>query len=100
MQIRLGEILRDEDTWPREQLDPHRVALFCELETRKGTCRLGPALARELAGLAPRLAEAVAPPAEQLARTLLEAPDHPTPLTRRRHSKSITRRRKQVPREG
>ena len=65
MQIRLGEILRDEDTWPREQLDPHRVALFCELETRKGTCRLGPALARELAGLAPRLAEAVAPPAEQ-----------------------------------
>ena len=56
------------------------------IETRQGVCRLGPALTHELAQHAMRLREAVAPHAEWLARALLRAPDHPTPLTRRRHS--------------
>ena len=58
-------------------------------ETRKGICRLGPLLARELAAHAPQLGEAVAPHAERLARVLLRGPEHPTPLTRRRHRASL-----------
>jgi hypothetical protein len=37
------------------------------------------------------LREAVGPHAEVLAQELLKAPEHPTPLTRRRHSASINR---------
>lgn len=58
-------------------------------ETREGVCRIGPPLARRLAGHAPALRAAVAPHAEQLARTLLNAPNHATPLTRRRHIASV-----------
>jgi CRISPR-associated protein Cas1 len=58
------------------------------VETREGTCRLGPQLARELGSAAHPLRAAVAPHAEWLARELLGAPDHPTPLTRQRHSAS------------
>jgi CRISPR-associated endonuclease Cas1 len=55
------------------------------VETRQGVCRLGPSLARELAQHAMPLRDAVSPHAEWLARALLRAPDHPTPLTRQRH---------------
>ena len=58
-------------------------------ETRTGVCRLGPPLARELATFAPQLGKAVAPYAERLARLLLEAPEHPTPLTLRRHRAAV-----------
>ena len=53
------------------------------VETRQGVCRLGVGLARELGGHSIALREAVGPHAERLARELLKAPDHPTPLTRR-----------------
>ena len=58
------------------------------IETRQGVCRLGSGLARELGGHRPALREAVGPRPERLARELLKAPDHPTPLTwgRRRDS--------------
>jgi CRISPR/Cas system-associated endonuclease Cas1 len=65
---------------------------FCRgevVETRQGVCRLGAGLARELGEHSPVLREAVGRHAEQLARELLKAPDHPTPLTRRRHAASI-----------
>jgi CRISPR-associated endonuclease Cas1 len=55
------------------------------LETRQGICRLGPDLARELGPHAHVFREAVGPHAERLARNLLGAEHHPTPLTRRRH---------------
>lgn len=54
------------------------------VETRQGVCRLGSGLARELGCHSDALREAVGPHAERLARELLAAPDHPTPLTRRR----------------
>ncbi|HZO36732.1 MAG TPA: CRISPR-associated endonuclease Cas1 [Solirubrobacteraceae bacterium] len=60
-------------------------------ETREGVCRVGPKLARYLAQLSPSLRAAVAPHTEQLARTLLAEPDHPTPLTRTRH-RAVTQR--------
>jgi CRISPR-associated endonuclease Cas1 len=53
-------------------------------EDRDGVCRVGPPLALQLGQTAPGLFSAVAPHAEQLARTLLQAPNHPTPLTRQR----------------
>lgn len=56
------------------------------VETRQGACRLGTGLARELGQHSPALREAVGPHAERLARDLLRAPDHPTPLTRRRQT--------------
>lgn len=59
------------------------------VETRRGVCRLGPKLARELGIYSHALREEVGPHAEQLARDLLKAPDHPTPLTRKRHHESI-----------
>jgi len=58
-------------------------------ETRKGVCRLGRSLAHELASFAPDLGKAVAPHAERVARVLLRAPGHPTPLTRRRHRAAV-----------
>jgi hypothetical protein len=58
-------------------------------ETRKGVCRLGPATARALGGFSEELREAVVPHAEKLERDLLEAPDHLTRLTRRRHRAAI-----------
>jgi len=60
-------------------------------ETRLGICRLGPSLARELGSFAPVLGKAVAPHAERLARVILDAPGHPTPLTRRRHRRAVLR---------
>lgn len=58
------------------------------VETRQGVCRLGPGLAGEMAAKSQIVREAVAPHAERLASQLLRAPDHPTPLTRRRHRAS------------
>jgi hypothetical protein len=58
-------------------------------ETRKGVCRLGPTLAKELGCPSEVLRAAVGPHAENLTRDLLEAPDHPTPLTRRRHREAL-----------
>jgi hypothetical protein len=52
-----------------------------------GVCRLGPTLARKLGGRSDVLREAVGPHAERLARELVKAPNHPTPLTRKRRSK-------------
>ena len=57
-------------------------------ETRRGVCRLGPDLARELADCSPKLAAAIAPVAEQLASGLLKQ-QHSTPLTRRRHREAL-----------
>jgi CRISPR-associated endonuclease Cas1 len=59
-------------------------------ENRKGVCRLGPSLARELASSSPQLRQSVAPHAERLARKLLRSPSHPTPLTRSKHRASIS----------
>jgi CRISP-associated protein Cas1 len=70
-------------------LEEHALSRGDVYETRRGACRLGPGLARTLAGYAPDLAAAVGPHAERLARTLLRAPAHPTPLTRRRHRASL-----------
>jgi hypothetical protein len=56
------------------------------VETRQGVCRLGPTLARGLGQHAQTMRDVVAPHAERLARNLLQAPDHPTPLTRSRHT--------------
>jgi len=72
-----------------ELLANHRFSHADVFETRRGTCRLGPGLAKALARHSPELHRAVAPHAERLARTLLNAPRHPTPLTRRRHAKSL-----------
>ena len=58
-------------------------------ETREGVCRIGPALARELALLAPDLRRAVAPHAEALAAALLRDPSTVTPLTRRKHREAV-----------
>lgn len=58
-------------------------------ETREGVCRIGPALARQLAQLAPDLRRAVAPHAENLAATLLRDPGTATPLTRRKHREAV-----------
>lgn len=59
------------------------------VETRQGVCRLGAGLARELGQHSPALREAVGPHAERLAQELLRAPDHPTPLTRKRHREAL-----------
>jgi len=48
-------------------------------ENREGVCRVGPPIARRLAQLGPALRSAIAPHAEQLARTLLLDPNAPTP---------------------
>jgi CRISPR-associated protein Cas1 len=61
------------------------------LETPRGVCRVGRRLAGELAPIAPALRDALAPHAERLARRLLRAPNHPTPLTRRRHREALDR---------
>jgi CRISPR-associated protein Cas1 len=58
-------------------------------ETREGVVRVGRPLARELSRYAAELRSAVAPYAEALARRLLSAPDHPTPLTRARHRRAL-----------
>jgi Uncharacterized protein predicted to be involved in DNA repair len=61
------------------------------VETRKGVCRLGPGLARELGEHSDALPEAVGPYAKRLTRELLRAPDHATPVTQSRHRKSLNR---------
>ncbi len=60
------------------------------VETRQGVCRLGPGLARELGQHAHALRGAVGPHAERLASELLNSPNHPTPLTRRRHRETLS----------
>ena len=59
------------------------------VEARDGICRLGPRLSRELGRHSHPLREAVAPHAERLARNLMRAPEHSTPLTRRRHRAAL-----------
>lgn len=61
-------------------------------ETREGVCRVGPSLACVLASYAPMYRRAVAPYAEQLARTLSRTEHHPTPITRSRHRRSLATR--------
>ena len=67
-----------------------RGCLGCDLpgQTREGICRLGPELAKELGTASHRLFDEVAPGAEWLATQLMHNPDHPTPLTRKRHRES------------
>ena len=72
------------DLLQAEQL--HRGDVY---ETREGTCRIGTPLACRLARLVPVLRATIAPHAEQLARTLLGAPNHATPLTRQRHRDAV-----------
>jgi CRISPR-associated protein Cas1 len=59
------------------------------VEARDGVCRLGLPMIRELAVRTFELREGIWPYAEHLAEDLLEAADHPTPLTRRRHRQSL-----------
>jgi hypothetical protein len=59
------------------------------VQTRQGVCRLGPGLAQKLGQHSRALREAVGPHAERLARELLKAPGHPTPLTRRNQPADI-----------
>ena len=59
------------------------------VETRQGVCRLGPGLARDLGSRAHLFRAAVGPHAEGLASALIESPQHPTPLTRRRHQAAL-----------
>lgn len=70
-------------------LTAHELRRGDVFENREGVCRIGLPLARELAGSAPTLRAAVAPHAEKLARVLMADPDHPTPLTRRRHRAAL-----------
>lgn len=70
-------------------LTGHELRRGDVFENREGVCRIGLPLARELAGSAPTLRAAVAPHAEELARVLMADPDHPTPLTRRRHRAAL-----------
>jgi hypothetical protein len=46
-------------------------------------------MVQRLAQLGPPLRWAIAPHGEQLARTLLAAPDHATPLTRDNHGRAL-----------
>lgn len=62
------------------------------IETREGVCRVGPAMARRLAGLSPDLRSALAPHAEALARALLRDPNAATPLTRSKHRAALLAR--------
>ena len=57
-------------------------------ETREGICRLGSGLAKQLGAASHRLFDEVAPGAEWLASQLMGNPEHPTPLTRKRHRES------------
>jgi len=70
-------------------LETHELRRGDVFENRDGVCRVGPSLVGRLALLGPSMRNAVGPHAEQLASTLLNAPDHPTPLTRRRHQTAI-----------
>jgi CRISPR/Cas system-associated endonuclease Cas1 len=72
-------------------LEDRHLARGDVIETREGVCRVGLPLSRELAQWGPQLRSAVAPHAELLARTLLRAPDHPTPLTRSRRLAALSR---------
>jgi CRISPR associated protein, Cas1 family len=62
------------------------------VETRRGVCRLGPQLAREVARSSVLLRGSVSPHAERLASVLLRSPQHPTPLIRRRHREAVRAR--------
>jgi CRISPR/Cas system-associated endonuclease Cas1 len=62
------------------------------VETREGVCRVGPALVPKLAAFSTALRTAVAPHAEQLARTLSRSEQHPTPMTRAKHRRAIAQR--------
>jgi CRISPR/Cas system-associated endonuclease Cas1 len=70
------------------------------VETREGVVRIGAPMARLLAGNGQQLRAAVAPHAEQLARTLLRAQEHPTPLTRTRHRLATSKHRTQEAAQG
>jgi hypothetical protein len=70
-----------------QETTPERPLQFSRgevIEGREGVCRLGAGLARELGQHSGALREAVGPHAENLARELLKAPDHQTPLKRER----------------
>jgi CRISPR/Cas system-associated endonuclease Cas1 len=72
-------------------LEAHELTRGDIHETREGVCRVGPALATMLAAHALTYRKAVAPHAEELARTLSRSEHHPTPLTRTRHRRAIAR---------
>ncbi len=57
---------------------------FSSAAARSSRLARGLQVGGELGRHSPALREAVGPHAERLARELLQAPDHPTPLTRRR----------------
>ncbi len=76
------------DRFAIELLESRELRRGDVVETREGTCRLGPHFARELGPAAHAMRLAVAPHAEWLARQLLNDTEHPTPLTRRRHRRS------------
>jgi CRISPR-associated protein Cas1 len=73
----------EADRFAIELLENRDLCRGDVVETREGICRLGPQLARELGGAVHALRNAVAPHAEWVASALLDAPDHPTPLTPR-----------------
>jgi hypothetical protein len=72
-----------------ELLDSHELMRGDVFENREGVCRIGPSMVQRLAQLGPPLRWAIAPHGEQLARTLLAAPDHATPLTRDNHGRAL-----------
>jgi len=72
-------------------LRDHVVRRGDVVETHEGVVRIGPPLAQTLAALSDGLRAAVAPHAEQLARTLLQSANYPRPLTRARHAAALGR---------
>jgi CRISPR-associated protein Cas1 len=70
-------------------LESHELVRGDIHETREGVCRLGSPLIQILVTHSAALRSAVAPHAEQLARTLSRSSTHPTPLTRQRHRASV-----------
>ncbi len=82
----------DVDRWVLDALAGRAFAKADFHETREGTCRLMPPLAKLVAEAAPRWATAVAPVAEGLARALMAPTGNrasspiPTPLTQANRS--------------
>ena len=74
-----------------EMLSQRVIGRQDAVETRKGVCRLGPGLARELGQYSDALREGVGPHVGRLTRELLRAPEHATPLTQSRHRASLDR---------
>jgi hypothetical protein len=81
------------DSLVLDLLDQHELDRGDVFENREGVCRVGSAMTRRLALFGPAVRSALAPHAEGLTRTLMANADHPTPLTRSRHTTALARSR-------